>query len=549
MELSSSIRQLQVLFTERQLSGPLETLTGISRFFNQSSFNLLIVGGHLVGRATPVNTLAGRELLPVDSLGLETAHFVVKSGETDRTLVSFVSGGAPDPITGKIPWDKLLASGGAVKEVSIQLVDEWLEEHSLCMDIQPSLDREEVTPNNLTRLVPPADGMLFVISATTPVSLAEKHVLELLQTQGLASRLAVVLTRIEHVAERERAGLLEHVAQRLRGIAPGMLLVEDSSLHGTIETWVGDPQRAVVKENIIRRRLVLLIDQAIMQWIEKRMELEQKDEQKRKELLKIRFQTEQKALYWEEIRIATGKRANQCRELIRTNLEKAREMTMSRLKYDLAHTNNPRQWWENDLPFKVKTETENLVASMERTIESKVLADIDWIQGQVKNYFSGQLQMASAGANLRADEYETRPPAEDIKDINRSRYTMILATGGVTASLYLLGFVTFGWGAMVGAASTVLTQEIMSRKLKEQQEALSKSLESGVVRHYDKILTEAAGKVTLLYDNILEAIRKEQGDWAARQEGLLEKRLNQQDPALAAVTELIGQLETIKGKL
>ena len=312
-----------------------------------------------------------------------------------------------------------------------------------------------------------------------------------------------------------------------------------------LEKWVDSDARAVLKEKAIIAHMLLLIDRIETALILKRLDLAKNSAGKKEQLLKMRDRLEQKRLIWKGIRIAMEKRSIDCSIWWKSVWDQQMASVGTRLRHELSLSKNPKEWWEKELSFRLKTELDNFSKGIERPLESRVLADIGWAINQVREEFSRSFLPEFYGL-MEAPAPVISVGDKQLSDITRSRDILKLVTGAAAVAGYFL----FGpAGILVTVTGGILNDRIMAARISEQSQGLSDGLGSMVTTLFNRIMDATAGNIRDFYNGVLTEIRKQEGGWVREQEALLFQQENLQDPELEAIIGLIGSLETIKSIL
>ena len=559
-QLSSTLQELQLFLRENGLESYVREFILLQRFMNNPSFRISVLRGHYTNENLLINLLLDRQLLP--ERGGLPIHYTIDAGD-EKALFSFEDGLVSEMPLADVSLEKFFAAGQALSGITFHIASEWLEKSNITITVQTPTGIPDAGGKALYTGPADSDVVLLMGDATAALGLLEREMLGNLLTKEFIPHVAVVIGKIEKVSPAERKTVVQYIQSRLSAIAAQIPLVllagegetEPLSFEGTynvaqlknmLGSWAGDDFHQTLKERSIARHLLLLIGKIEADLIAKKLELVKNDEVKKRDLWKIRDKIEQKKLLWQDIGISVNQRSNDCILWLKSLLEKQKELTSDRLKYELSRSRNPREWWKNDLGHRLKIEMEIFVQGIGKSIESKVIGDITGILSQVKQLSSRSFPVQSPKNLVESPSFTVDAGAEGLKDINKARDIVRVITGSVSvASLFIIGPV----GPLVTVAGGLIGEKLLSGTIKQQREQLSLQLGAVITDLFNQVFDGASGNIKVFYEDVVTGIRKQENSWIEEQDAGLQLYASGRDPVLLSIIRQIGTLESIRKNL
>jgi hypothetical protein len=214
-------------------------------------------------------------------------------------------------------------------------------------------------------------------------------------------------------------------------------------------------------------------------------------------------------LAWEDIRIEYENRENQCVDFIQGELLGAKSEISQRLSYKLNMSSNPKDWWQRSLPYEIKAEITNLSRSIDGKLQNRIVTDYNWLRGEVQTKFKQPLDGVIRKTETKV-EYEIRPEAEMLKDLNKIRNFTRLGAGGAVVGAYL---VVGKIGALVGAVVGFLGDKYVSKEIDAQRKQLDEAILNMIDETIGKIAALIPVRVHEIYDEFAEKTKRGEAEW------------------------------------
>ncbi|MES1160605.1 MAG: hypothetical protein ABUM51_07605 [Bacteroidota bacterium] len=227
-------------------------------------------------------------------------------------------------------------------------------------------------------------------------------------------------------------------------------------------------------------------------------------------------------------------------------MEKQKQLTSDRLKYELSRSRNPREWWKNDLGQRLKIEMEIFVQGIDKSIESKVIADVSGIISQMKQLSVQSFSVQNPKNLAGTPSFTVDTSTEGLKDVNKARDIVRVITGSVSvASLFIIGPI----GPLVTVAGGLMGEKILSGTIRDQREQLSVKLGSVLADLFNRAFDSASANIRHFYDEVATEVSRQEFTWIQEQDTGFHQYASGRDPSLLSVIRQIETLENIKKKL
>lgn len=372
-----------------------------------STFKIAIVGEFSRGKTTLINKLFGRDLLPTGDVPTTAALTRIVFGSDDAALLVSPKGERRqirlDELTG-LHADSLTAEE-ANSQLIVQLKDSWLEPNKKELIDTPGVgDLDEDRSNRAFQAIVAADATVVTISATMPVSMTERLFIEEHLLSQAVPRVAIVITRLDQVTEKDRLRVLKRVHQALSGMSDAIeLWLPDDLGLGLDETvfttigveqikarmseWAEDPTHSKRKQQQLAVRLRALLLDVVQLWTSRRevvhaRMLAEDDEQWKQQM------TEQREdLRRDRVGLLLADASEQASTESNGRLDTRKEEVLEELQYRLPGSPSGARWWNNDLPYLLKRALKNIGAQeLQQTYQRwpKIVADIEGLKVEEK---------------------------------------------------------------------------------------------------------------------------------------------------------------------
>lgn len=543
----------------------------------RNRFSIAVVGEFSRGKSTFINSLLGKDILPIGDLPTTALLTRIRYNSKER-MIHF---NGQNKKSAELPisqdsWDGLTADNfGKCDPTGTVLVgtdSAWLGENNIeIMDTPGAGDLEEKRARIIGDALLGSDGAIITVSATAALSMSEKLFIE----QRLISRntpfLMLIVTKLDLVKKEERVAVVDYIIKKLNSwnmnipvfIPYEVETTEErfndimgiDKIKANILSWVNDPKRLQFTEDWIVGQAVSVIEREISALKEQKVMLDANDA-KRNELIKEKKIKLNKAeIAWEELRLQMLRKCNKCYEQL---LSKAQEYSISiteRLQYEASHTNNPNKWWNEDYAYRLKVELANMAAGIENTVARIIADDTRWFNASLEHNFKTHILCEKEtiyDKNIVANVAGTK--ALEFEDLDKKRTatrvgTTVLSIAGF-AVCSSLGFLPIVATMGIGTASSIISEKIFKQKIEDQRETIKATIAKEVPRIIDEATAESEARLKAVYDDVLKSAVEKEKAWEEAQVTAIENSIKPQDPELKnTVNAQLEVLETFKKKL
>ena len=505
----------------------------IRHLLEAPSFNVVVAGEFNRGKTTLVNKLLGTQLpvgdLPTTALMTQIVHgvkhrltFIGQSGEKQILELSEASLNA-------LQADN---DGNDPKGVLVmETPNSWLGDHRLAVIDTPGAgDLTEHRAEIAAEAVMGADAAMITVCATMPLSLSERVYVEEHVFAKRVPKVAIVITKLDLVPANEQQSVVDSITTRVQSwqpLAEVWLANEEpeiinvintpvkgiAAIKGAIERWRLEPEHLLFRQRQIRTQLQQLLELAALS-VSTRLELAQKDRREiEAENVRLRRAVDAESLGWGDLEIEMSRRSLHCNELLKNQMFEMEKGVCERLQYQLSRTQNPREWWEKDLPFQLSSELKMIHRQLSGLLREHLVADSTWLSNQMDKQYSTQRETEEKVSPILSKPGGVegiRPDAAQIRDLNQirtlTRAGMALATVG--------GYMIFGpFGALVPAFATLATEKGHRTLQTGQIETLSKWIPNLVREMLEKASQEGKENIKKHYEQVVTEIRLQKKRW------------------------------------
>ena len=505
-----------------------------------SGFTVAVIGEFSRGKSTLINKILGNEILPVSNL--PTTAMLTKISHSTQSGIEHI---LPDGKSQSYPleissWEELVVSlfdESPEGVVRVGLQNEWLKKTGLqFIDTPGAGDLSDKRSMVVNDAIVGCDGVVIVVNAAMALSLTEKAFIEQHIIAKRVPHIIIVLTKMDQVPEKERSSVVDYVRNRLNSweinvpvyIPQEDIIPHDAQCDGmsgiepiktAIESWIVDSHHIELKNKSLCVQLQGLLYTAKGMLTEEKSAMHMSNDEKLKALRDQQNKIDKLGLRWEEYRLQMLKRSNACSEWLTKTIEEKQEAITDRLKFELMHTQNPKSWWENDLPYRLKLEMSNVARGMEDSLVQMFARDLQWLNETISKDFSS---FVSVDRPVSADLAEI--PASllngELNDTNKIRMFMRIGAGVAT----ILGFTLFGpFGIVASISGGIISEILMGKNIEKQKEELQNHVGIIVRKAFGKAIATSEKRIGILYDKAVIEASNQERIWVRAQSDALRK--------------------------
>lgn len=524
----------------------MSTLAGrVQNVFNQvarETFTVGFVGEFSRGKSTLINNLLGTNILPVANLPTTALMTRVRYGMKPKMVV-FDSHGIKQkelPLA-KESWSGLTAANFNDNEpegfVTVLIDKPWLGKYGIeLIDTPGAGDLSEKRAKVIGEALLGCESAIITVSAAQPLSLSEKLFIEQRLIANRTPFLALAITRLDLVPEKERDIQIEYIINKLKSwnINIPVIIPDDiqlpsnkyesikgmDKLRGIIVSWLQRPERSRLIENWLSSQVMNILVTA-QNSLAQQVELYQKSDNERLAIISEKSnKLTEMTLSWGKLRVELTERCGKCYDLFRIKYEELVQSIIEKLQYEAGHTTQAQKWWNEDYPYRLKIEAANLSSQLDHYVSSIISLDAKWLNDKLNEMFKTYIQI---GRNSITDKTAFLPISTnraEFEDLDKKRNMMTLGSAALTIAGYCcgLGFITLG----IGSGAGILTSKFLKSKKEEQQQQLKALVAKDVPLALESAIAESEKRIKIIYADIASESIKKEKDWLAAQKEFIE---------------------------
>ena len=189
----------------------------------EDRFNLVVLGEFKRGKSTLINALLERDVLPTGVVPLTSVVTTISAGERDRLVIRFSDGRDDErPLADLAEY--VTESGNPGNSLGVELANVELDDALLRSGLElvdtPGIGSIHKHNTEVAReFLPRVDAALCVLDAGQPLSERERELFA--EIGRRVTGLLMVVNKIDHVDEPDRAAALQFVRSALRDLFAG----------------------------------------------------------------------------------------------------------------------------------------------------------------------------------------------------------------------------------------------------------------------------------------------------------------------------------------
>jgi GTP-binding protein EngB required for normal cell division len=538
-ELSGFLTRAREMITSSGIEPLLREWRKIYARQHEPVFSVAFVGEFSRGKSTLVNRLLDMDILPVGELPTTAMLMRVVFGP-QPTMWRI----QPDRKREQLPlapesWAQLTADDEGNDPqgvVQIEIPHPWLQQTRIELIDTPGAGdltgtRAAITAESIAN----CDATLVLVSATMALSLTERAFIEEHVLLARVPRVAVVLSRLDQVAQPERESVIRHVKEQLRSWAPQAALwcANDSAVIASFETlsavgptairekiteWAGDENRMAFRHRQLAAQLQDLLMVVLGTLESQKSSAASSDADRERAKKKLCRDLESSGLDWEELRLDLDKRALELESWLEQTVLVAQRAIIDALSHELSRTPNPKEWWKEELPYRLNRELIQLSRSLTQNTQARIGQDLAWFAGEVGKRFSWRIPSHHYQGEERISPVAITPSADSLSDIRRLQYATRLGGPALILVASAISHSLFGIGSLLGAAAALVGEAVSRKKATEQRQVLTQALVENVEQAMHEAIQEMRTRLRSFYQRVLEDALRQQGVWLETQQ-------------------------------
>ena len=561
--------ELSIQFGFRDIQEELEALKARQI---ETGRNLAFVGEFSRGKSHLINRLLERDVLPTGVLPTTQALTSLSHAAKAKERIEIVSpqGGTEVRPLVEASWSDLRAfdNDGSSTEISanirVRVENQWLK--SLDADIidTPGLgdlcaQRTAAVEDFLYR----CDAVVLVVSAKSPFGITERTFLRDHVLARHVPAILVVVSMLDLVPPGERSAVLRDIQHKVSAVSDEIQVLPSRAVGAETEESALASLRASIqtllspvcwKERRLRQIASLLSDHlsVLAQLGHSGLQQVAVDQSARASTVAAaRGRLESLEQEWQFLLLELDRRCLRSSEDFRSHLMSRRDELSELLCFEVMKSSDPKTWWEQDFPFRMRREFAALSRRSEDFMQKAITADSEWLRQEAQKLF---------GIEVPPKPNQTAPaaPAVDenfgrmlnLTSLKHFKEFSLMGSGAAMTFAYLLqGPAALAIG--LGLAVAYGGRQMLGGKTKEQQLTVAENIYPAIESALDSYSAQTTSRLRKLYAVHAESVKKTFQHWLSAQASALEntggydavdwQRLI--DAAVALSAELAGTLE------
>ena len=485
-------------------------------------FSVAVVGEFNRGKSTSINRLLSEDILPTGIVPTTAMVTRVLYGNY-REIRRIYSDGHSETVE----WKSDVCDQFTAKDdqetcdgvLQITLPNEWLQKTGIQFIDTPGVNdlssqRAELALDAITV----CDATLIVIDATMALSLTEKTFIEDHIFAQHVPKVAVIVTHLDRVQENDRESVLGHIKNKLlqwnKDIPICIIYGEElvpanhkidilgaEALWRKLADWASRAEMPRLRVRQASANLEAIVDSIFGYLSTKREALLFSTTEREKKLKAMKANESNASLQWEEARLDVKERACNCSKWLTEKLFEQKEFILEKLRYELRHSPNPKEWAEKDLPFRVRMLLSEVVKGIEIQLQQKIASDTLWLNHILKGKKLIYENIVMYGAAF--DNKGLEIPQIDIKvsNLNDIKLMSRMGVGAATISTYLL-FGPLGMAASIGGG--IIAERMIGKKIEEQKQTLDIAINGWLSDVFQTAINQVQNRMQSLYSRMLD---------------------------------------------
>ncbi|MBN4001078.1 dynamin family protein [Nostoc sp. LPT] len=492
-------------------------------------FRLAFVGEFSRGKSSLVNRLLDADILPVGDLPTTATLTSIVAGSEDRMKVQSSKKGWETRPMEALSWRDLTAidkdgtEQDVIGQVHLTLAHPWLQALDVELIDTPGVgDLSGRRAALALDVLSQCDASVLVVSATLPFSMTEATFLEQEVMGRHIPRILVAVSKLDTIPEEERSEVFNSIRKRIAKISstiPVLPLypINDSNsetevfeeVKAQIESMVAKGDRRIWRSRKIAGQITDYLSHLIKAGELAISTAAMDAAEKESALIKVDTEIQNAQIDWERIRLNLDQKRLQRVEVLQQKVLQAKAELLENLSLELKRTQDPKTWWEQDLPFRLRRKLFRLSQQLETDVLKALALDFQWLEHEVENSFSTRINSEYIDT-LEAVKIDLDLQQMSLTEIEN--YRIFTRLGGSAATI--CGYVFGGpIGIAVSTTVWVVSEQVIKEKLQGQRKLLNRELENSLDRSIDEYFKRLANRLRQVYNQLSEEIQEEKIAW------------------------------------
>ena len=555
IELSSAFQNMvsesYSLLKKANLTAFADEVAEITREAKRQKFTVAVVGEFSRGKSTFINNLFGRHILPVANMPTTAMLTRIRYSENEAITVIDV-----DKKQKKVlplrpeSWDEYIADddGNDPNGVAfVGLKSNWLRGGIEIIDTPGAGDLEASRARVIGDALKSSDSAIITISAESAMSLSEKLFIEERLISKKTPFLMLIITKLDRIEVSQRNSIIDFVRQKLDmwGIGhipvyvPANMQMPDNKyvgimgidkITGQINAWLSCSDRKKLTEQWLALKLKDRLDAACAFANEQKALARADNAEKKAQLIEQKTAMLEKAEdVWEDTKLKMTQKAAECYDLFMEKASSYNETIVERLQHEAGHAQNPKKWWDEDYPYRLKIEMTNMSTALENVTSRQISKDVAWFNAILEKCFKTSVN-TSFDEITDKDVYTNFNVNKNVSNVSDMTSARNISRIGITAlslaGMAVLTATGFGMPIVasmgVGTGGSIISEGFFRKKTDDQRVSLKAEIAKCVPAVIKNAMQHSENRIKSVYSDILSEATESWNKWYETQNSIVE---------------------------
>ena len=531
-------------------------------------FTVTVAGEFSRGKSRLINTLLGLELLQEGDLPTTAMLARVAHGEPEGLWHVKPDGTRTRLEPGEDTWAELAADDeGDDPQGVLHVVirDEWLRHTGLqLVDTPGAGDIVGHRAALATEAIASSDATLVTVSATMPLSLTERAFVEQNVLMRATPRVAVVITRLDQIAEGDRERLIENIATRVAEFAPDaeiwcshgepVVPVNTSAscsgpeaIRSALAMWAVDPDAAALRNAQIASQLNDLLADCERSLEIRRQAALLKREERHDEFIEATAEVERRQMDWTDLELEVDERASSLATKLREKIFEQENDLLENYAHELDSCGDPVKWWEEQLPFRFRKDLGKRIQVLQGTVEKYVTADVAWLQQQVAERFTSRVQLPGVNSFATADTPDVPDRPDDLGNLQKTNLLATIGFGALSVGTVIIAGPLLALPVAIGGG--LARKHIIEAKVQLQRNRIRPVLQQAIRDRLREAADGTRDRIVAMYRRMVEELHRQETAWLKAQHEALRAGADSDEGTEELVEEWLSRARQLQQRI
>jgi len=490
-------------------------------------FRVGVAGEFQRGKSTVVNGILDDYVVPVGKIPTTALPISIRCGQSKAMRCS--SDGlpvSPEPLDTAAMCEFMAAQsskGERLGDVQVELPVSWLKEQRIEIIDMPGVGIADLEdPTSAHAQMAGCDAILLCVDATMPLSLSERSLLEDVVITKKVPQVAIVVTRMDQVPEHDRQQVVTRILHKLRDWdfnAHLWLSMEaydgDSDMRcGFDEIRLGITEFSRAQKRLSHRKTQVAAQaNHICELCLLALDLRRASQSKTDEVSEIAADNcNEIERRWERIAGSIDNAELSAERSIATAIRQLHDELRDELMHELSRTRNPREWWEKDLPYRMRRFWHRARREFEPLLSRIVSNDIASLNRALSKEFAVVLAVPETEDPMLSKDMDLMQSADHLTDLDTIRLWTRVGSGLATAAGYML----LGAPALLlSMTGGIAGDRALGGKIEEQRRKLTIALDDVLDRTMDLVMANTTAYLQRVYGSLETDLEEKKSVWVS----------------------------------